>query len=182
MTVSIKTTALVLALTAMAGAGSAAAQTATQNLNQGQTRSLAPSSGAAATLPNTFDNPATPATPATPPAAPRPQVSNAEMAESALRAVIEQLQAGDIQEAMFTPDLSQRINSQMSTFSTLIQGFGDLQTIEPSGVNDGVAQYLVTFDNAATQWLIGLEDGGLIAALLFRPAPPESSEPTPPGA
>ena len=181
MTVSIKTTALVLALTAMAGAGagSAAAQTATQNLNQGQTRSLAPSSGAAATLPNTFDNPATPATP---PADPRPQVSNAEMAESALRAVIEQLQAGDIQEAMFTPDLSQRINSQMSTFSTLIQGFGDLQTIEPSGVNDGVAQYLVTFDNAATQWLIGLEDGGLIAALLFRPAPPESSEPTTPGA
>lgn len=178
MTVSIKTAAA-LALAVVAMAGSAVAQTATQNLNQGQTRSLAPSGGAAATLPNTFDGPAAPVTPLP---APRPQVTDAEIAEAALRTVIDQLRAGDIQEAMFTPDLSQRINSQMSTFSGIVQGFGDLQTVEPSGVDDGVAQYIVTFDNAATQWLIGLDEGGLIAALLFRPAPPESSEPAAPGA
>ena len=78
-------------------------------------------------------------------------IMSAGSAEAALRAVIEQLKAGDIQEAMFTPDLGRRLNSQMNTFSPLVQGFGDLQTIEPSGVDDGVAQYLVTFDNAATQ-------------------------------
>lgn len=173
MTVSIKIPALVLALAALAGPALAQATPPAQ---------LAPRGGAAATLPNTFDSPPAPTAPAArPPAAPG-QVTDAQMAEAALRSVIEQLKAGDIQEAMFTPDLGRRLNSQMTTFSPLVQGFGDLQTIEPSGVEDGVAQYLVTFDDAATQWLIGLEEGGLIAALLFRPAPPESSEPTSPDA
>lgn len=174
MTVSIKIPLLVLALAALAGPVLAQATPPAQ---------LAPRGGAAATLPNTFDSPTAPVAPAVRlPAAPGGQVSDAQMAEAALRAVIEQLKAGDIQEALFTPDLGRRMNSQMTTFSPLVQGFGDLQTIEPSGVDDGVAQYLVTFDNAATQWLIGLEEGGLIAALLFRPAPPESSEPSSPDA
>lgn len=181
MTVSIKIPALVLTLAALAGP--ALAQTTPPAPGASQSRSLAPSGGAAATLPNTFDSPTAPVTPTAPlPAAPGGQVSDAQMAEAALRSVIEQLKAGDIQEAMFTPDLGGRLNTQMSTFSPIVQGFGDLQTIEPSGVKDGVAQYVVTFNNAATQWLIGLEEGGLIAALLFRPAPPESSEPSSPDA
>lgn len=171
MTVSIKIPVLVLALAALAGPALAQATPPAQ---------LAPRGGAAATLPNTFDSPTAPRPAPPPPAAPAApggQVSDAQMAEAALRSVIVQLKAGDIQEAMFTPDLGQRLNSQMTTFAPLVQGFGELQTIEASGVDDGVAQYLVTFDNAATQWLIGLEEGGLIAALLFRPAPPESSSP-----
>ena len=176
MTVPIKTTALVFALAALAGP--VLAQATPPAPGTAQSRSLAPGGGAAATLPNTFDRPAAPQAPA----APGPQVSDAEMADAALRSVIAQLKAGDIQEAMFTPDLGQRLNSQMTTFAPLVQGFGELQTIESSGVDDGVAQYLVTFDNAATQWLIGLEEGGLIAALLFRPAPPESAEPASPDA
>ena len=173
MTVSIKILLLVLVLAALAGPVLAQAMPPAQ---------LAPRGGAAATLPNTFDSPTAPRPAPPPPAAPGGQVSDAQMAEAALRSVIVQLKAGDIQEAMFTPDLGRRLNSQMTTFSPLVQGFGDLQTIEPSGVDDGVAQYLVTFDNAATQWLIGLEEGGLIAALLFRPAPPESSDPPSPDA
>lgn len=174
MTVSIKIPALVLALAALAGPALAQATPPAQ---------LAPRGGAAATLPNTFDSPTAPAAPAARPiATPGSQVSDAQMAEAALRSVIEQLKVGDLQEAMFTPDLGRRLNSQMTTFSPLVRGFGELQTIEPSGVEDGVAQYVVTFDNAATQWLIGLEDGGLIAALLFRPAPPESSDPPAPDA
>ena len=174
MTVSIKIPALVLALAALAGPALAQTTPPAQ---------LAPRGGAAATLPNTFDSPTAPARPATPlPATPGGQVSDAQMAEAALRSVIEQIKAGDIQEAMFTPDLGRRLNSQITTFSPLVEGFGALQTIESSGVDDGVAQYLVTFDNAATQWLIGLDEGGLIAALLFRPAPPESSAPSTPDA
>ena len=168
MTVPIKIPVLVLALAALAGPALAQATPPAQ---------LAPRGGAAATLPNTFDSPTAPRPAPPPPAAPGGQVSDAQMAEAALRSVIVQLKAGDIQEAMFTPDLGQRLNSQLATFAPLVQGFGELQTIEASGVDDGVAQYLVTFDNAATQWLIGLEEGGLIAALLFRPAPPESSSP-----
>lgn len=176
-----KTLALVLALTAVAGPS--LAQTATQNLNQNQTRSLAPSSGAAATLPNTFDGPAAATLPPPAPlAAPAPQVTDAEMAEAALRAVIEQFRAADIDERLFTPGVATQLNGQLAEYSRLIRGYGDVVSIEPQGAGDGVGQFLVIFDNAATQWQVGLEDGGLVAALRFREAPPKSSEPATPGA
>ena len=173
---SIKTTAFALALATLAGP--AFAQTATQDLNR--SRSLAPSTGAAATLPNTFDAPAAPAQPPRPAAVPgttAAQVTDAQMAEGALRAVIEQFRNADIDERLFTPGVATQLNSQMATYSRLIRGYGAVQAIEPQGVAGGVGQFLVTFENAATQWQVGLEDGGLVAALRFREAPPESSEP-----
>lgn len=179
MTVSIKTAALVLALSAVAG--SALAQTTpTPSLNQ--SRSLAPSSGAAATIPNTFDGPAArPRSVAPVPAAPAAQVTDVEMAEGALRAVIEQFRAADIEERLFTPGVATQLNSQLANYSRLIRGYGAVQSIEAQGATNGVGQFLVVFDNAATQWQVGLEDGGLVAALRFREAPPESSEPATPG-
>ncbi|WP_309628666.1 hypothetical protein [Brevundimonas sp.] len=178
MTVSIKTTALVFAL---AAAGPALAQTTpTPSLNQ--SRSLAPS-GAAATIPNTFDGPAAQPRPVAPlPAAPAGQVTDIEMAEGALRAVIEQFRAADIDERLFTPGVATQLNGQLANYSRLVRGYGAVQSIEAQGATNGVGQFLVVFENAATQWQVGLEDGGLVAALRFREAPPESSEPAAPAA
>lgn len=142
-------------------------------------RSLAPSGGAAATLPNSFDGPAVPR-PGIPVAAPGNQVTEAQMAEAALRAVIAQMQSGELDLALFTPDLGRQIESQMTTFTPLVQGFGPLRTLAAEGaMANGAGQYSVVFENAETQWLIGLEEGGLIAALLFRPAPPAADEAAP---
>lgn len=172
MTVSIKIAALVAALGL---AGPALAQTPPP----AQSRSLAPQGGGIA-IPNTFDAPATAAPVAPAPAA--PQVTDAQMAEAALRSVIDQFRAADIDERLFTPGVATQLNSQLASYSRLIQGYGEVVSIEPQGATDGVGQFLVIFDNAATQWQVGLEDGGLVAALRFREAPPESSEPATPGA
>ena len=176
---SIKTVALTFALVALAGPVLAQAPSQTQNLNQ--SRSLAPSSGAAATLPNTFDGPPAAATPAPrpAPAATAGQVTDAQMAEGALRAVIEQFRTADIDESLFTPGVATQLNGQLAEYSRLIRSYGAVESIEPQGATNGVGQFLVVFENAATQWQVGLEEGGLVAALRFREAPPESSEPAP---
>ena len=82
---------------------------------------------------------------------------------------------------MFTPGVATQLNGQLASYSRLIRGFGAVQSIEVQGVSNGVGQFLVIFDNAATQWQVGLEEGGLVAALRFREAPAESSEPSAPG-
>jgi len=171
---SIKIAALAFALVAVSGPVLA------QTLPSGstQSRSLAPSGGAAATLPNTFDAPATP-TPAAPAPAPAPQVTDAQMAEGALRTIIEQFRAADIDERLFTPGVATQLNGRLADYSRLVREYGAVESIEPQGAADGVGQFLVIFENAATQWQIGLEDGGLVAAVRFREAPPESSEPAP---
>lgn len=169
-----KIAALALIVAALAGPGLAQPLPSAST----QSRSLAPSGGAAATLPNTFDAPAGRTTPATPePAA--PQVTDAQMAEAALRSIIEQFRAADIDERLFTPGVAAQLNGRLADYSRLVRGFGAVQSIEPQGAADGVGQFLVVFENAATQWQIGLEDGGLVAAVRFREAPPESSEPAP---
>ena len=170
MTHPIRAAAVVLALGVFA-AGPALAQSAPGSAATG---------GAAATLPNTFDAPVA-ATPAPAPAA-APAVSNTQMAEETLRAVIEQFRAADIDERLFTPGVATQLNGQLAAYSRLIRGYGAVQSIEAQGATNGVGQFLVVFDNAATQWQVGLEDGGLVAALRFREAPPESSEPVAPGA
>ncbi|MDP3404018.1 MAG: hypothetical protein Q8S03_04955 [Brevundimonas sp.] len=143
-----------------------------QSVPPAQTRALAPSGGAAGTLPNTFDGPVAPPVAPVRPAAPAPQVTDAEMAEAALRAIIGQMQSGALDPDLFTPDLGPRLQGQMATFGPLVQSFGALRSIEAEETaGDGPGQYRVTFDKAVTQWLVGLEEGGLVAALLFRPAP-----------
>ncbi len=169
MTASIRTVALALIVAALAGPVLA------QTSAPAQSRSFAP--GAAATLPNSFDGPrAAPTAPTPLPAAPAGQVSDVQMAEAALRSIIGQLQAGDIDESLFTPDAGQRLNSQLGAVTPMIKAYGELLSIEPRSGADQVGQFLVTFENAATQWRIGLEEGGLVAAVLFREAPAESSE------
>jgi hypothetical protein len=161
------------------------AQTAGQAVPVGETRSLVPSTSptAAATIPNTFDAPTRPiATPAPASAASGPtqdEVTQADMAEGALRVVIADLAQGELDAALFTTDLANRLRPQLPTLRPIVQGFGALELIEPQGLSNGANQFLVTFENAATQWIVGLNEEGRVSALLFRPAPAVSSEPEP---
>lgn len=170
-----------------ASAAPVSAQTAGQPAPiAGQTRSLTPTTtpAAAATLPNSFDGPAATAAVAAPLPPPvvaptQEEVTQADMAEGALRAVIGDLAQGRIDDALFTPELANRLRPQLTTLRPVVQGFGEIGQIEPQGVSNGATQFLVTFENAVTQWVVGLSDEGRVSALLFRPAPPESSEPEP---
>lgn len=166
-----------LALSALASAAVA------QTLPNPQSRSLAPSGGAAATLPNSFDGPAAQPVPDAPlPEAPGGTAAAAEqLAEDALVTVIGQLRQGQVEPALYTADLATRLRGQLPTLRPKLESYGEIVDVEAQGSRDGAGQFLVTFDGAATQWLIGIDGEGRIAALLFREAPPESSEPpTPP--
>jgi hypothetical protein len=172
-------TATLIAAAGLLVAGPVFAQTAAPP----PSRSLAPSGGAAATLPNAFDAPVAPPVGLTPPATTTTrasQVTDAEMAEAALRTIIGQIRSGELDTALFTPDLGTRLEGRMGELTPMVQGYGELLSLESEGpIVNGAGQYRVTFDGAVTQWLIGLEEGGLIAALLFRPAPEDSEETTP---
>ncbi len=51
----------------------------------------------------------------------------------------------------------------------MIKGFGAVQAVDFMAHTTAPDVYAVTFAQAATQWLIGFNDDGKIAALLFRP-------------
>lgn len=144
---------------------------------------------AAGTVPNTFDRPAS-AAPATPTQA-SPQTATGPMSptpaneasEASLRTIIASLQAGTPDYSLLTEGLATQMRAQASTIVPLIQGFGTIQSFDFVGSRDGADMFVVNFANAETQWIVGMEDSGKIAALLFRPA--EGSTPsttTPPPA
>jgi Tfp pilus assembly protein PilW len=136
--------------------------------------------GAAATLPNTFDRPASQAAP-TPPVAAATVPSGATVtpsdpakvaaAETALKATIAAMQAGTPNYDAMTPDLAAKVREQAATVTPLIHGFGALNGLSHVGTQNGAELFLVMFANAPTQWIIGLTPEGKINALLFRPAP-----------
>lgn len=134
--------------------------------------------GAAATLPNTFDGPGAPArAPAAPvaqaaPAAVAPR-DPAEIAasEAALRTAIAAIQNGAPNYADMTTTVATRLRSQAPTIIPLITGFGALKAIEYVGQENEAELFVVMFEKAPTQWIIGRDASGKIAALLFRPVP-----------
>jgi len=149
-----------------------------------QTKPATPAPTAAAVLPNAFDAPA-PAAQARPAPAAAPAqapAGDAQAAEAALRAVIEQFAAGDITEALYTPGVATRLNASLAEYSRLVRSFGAVESVEAQSVSGGVGQFVVIFEKAATQWQVGLDEAGLVAAVRFRETPPESSEPPAPGA
>lgn len=134
---------------------------------------------AAATMPNSFDGPAQPRAAAPAPAAPAAPVPPAVPAvtsptnprsEDALREIIAGAQAGTINYALMSDDLAARVRSQEATIQPLIVGFGTVQAVDFVGSQNGADLFAVTFANAATQWVIGFNEAGKVAALLFRPA------------
>ena len=124
---------------------------------------------AAGTMPNTFDNPnaRAQATVQTPAVASRPANP---ASEDALRAVIASAQAGALDYALMTDDLAGKVREQEAAVIPLIQGFGALVTVDFVGSQDRNDLFSVTFAEAATEWVIGIDDAGKVAALLFRPA------------
>lgn len=131
--------------------------------------------GAAGTLPNTFDRPASaaPAPAAAPQTAPAEASDPAHVAatEAALKATIAAMQAGTPNYAAMTPDLAAKVREQAATVTPLIQSFGALNGLSHAGTQNGAELFLVMFANAPTQWIINLTPEGKINALLFRPAP-----------
>ncbi len=137
-----------------------AAQTAT---------SPAASPGAAATLPNAFED-AAPARPAAPSATPATDAPDAARAEHALRAAIASFQSGDVDYSVFSDDLATQIRAQASTVAPMVKNFGALKSVDHVGQQDGAELFRVMFENQATDWVIAFNDADRIAALLFRPA------------
>ena len=128
---------------------------------------------AAGSVPNTFDRPAQPA-PARPAAAasaaPARSTTPANpMSEDALRGFITSVQTDAIDYAIFTADMAGKVRERAPTITPLIKGFGTVQAVDFVGAEGETDLYAVTFANAATEWMIGFQDGK-IAALLFRPA------------
>lgn len=125
---------------------------------------------AAATVPNTFDRPAQSA-PAPVPVPSAPAAPANAQSEDTLRAIIASAQAGAMDYSLMTDDLASRIREQEATVTPLIQGFGAVQAVDFVGSQGEADLFAVTFANAATQWMIGFDASGKVAALLFRPAP-----------
>lgn len=94
-------------------------------------------------------------------------------AETALRAHIAALQSGEPAYDRMTEGLAEAIRPGAAQVSGVIGQFGDLRDVTHAGVENGAELFLVTFENQATQWVIGLDEEGRAGALLFRPAPVE---------
>lgn len=128
---------------------------------------------AAGAVPNTFDNPtarAQAARPAAVPAAPAASEPANPASEEILRTIIAGAQAGAMDYSLMTDDLAAKVRAQEATVLPIIEGFGPLVTVGFVGSQDRNDLFSVTFANAATQWVIGVNDDGKVAALLFRPA------------
>lgn len=130
---------------------------------------------AAATLPNSFENPAAPAQaarPATPatPAAPTATAPDIARSEAALRTVIANFQSGQVDYTSFTDDLAQQVRGQADMIGSLLTQFGAVQRVTHKGQPQGTDMFEVQFENQKTEWVIGFDNEDQIAALLFRPA------------
>ena len=127
---------------------------------------------AAGALPNTFDDPAARTAQATP--APAAAATSAEPAhpesENILRTLIASAQAGAMDYSLMTDDLAGKVRAQEAAIKPVIDGFGALVAVDFVSSRERNDLFSVTFANAATEWVIGVNDDGKVAALLFRPA------------
>ena len=123
---------------------------------------------AAGSVPNTFDGAAAPASPARTPIPPV-TAPISPLAEETLRTLIAGAQTGAMDYSLMTDDLAAKVREQEAQLTPLIRGFGAVQAVDFVGSQNGADLFAVTFANAATQWVIGFQDGK-VAALLFRPA------------
>ncbi|GAA0641089.1 hypothetical protein [Brevundimonas lenta] len=127
---------------------------------------------AAGSMPNTFDQPAAPAraSAAAPAPAARATAPANPRAEATLRAFISGAQTGAIDYSVMTPDLATKVREQEGQVRPLIQSLGAVQAVDFVDSQDGADLFAVVFANAATEWIIGFDESGKVAALLFRPA------------
>ena len=133
---------------------------------------------AAGSVPNTFDRPAGALSAAAQAPAPAPQAAAEPLSptpanaasEEALRTIISGLQAGTPDYSLLTDDLATQLRAQAPTILPLMQGFGAIQSFDFAGSRSGADLFVINFANAQTEWIVGMDEGGKVAALLFRPA------------
>lgn len=133
---------------------------------------------AAGSVPNPFDRPAgapssaSQATASAPQAAAEPLSPTPANAasEEALRTIISGLQAGTPDYSLLTEGLATQLRAQAPTILPLMQGFGAIQSFDFAGSRSGADLFVINFANAQTEWIVGMDEGGKVAALLFRPA------------
>ncbi len=123
---------------------------------------------AAGAVPDPFAGQSRPAQAA--PAVPAAQAPLNAAAEATLRTLIASAQAGTMDYSVMTDDLASKVREQEAQLTPLIQGFGAVQAVDFTGSQNGADLFAVTFANAATEWMIGLDADGKVAVLLFRPA------------
>lgn len=123
---------------------------------------------AAGAMPNSFDRPAQ-AAPQPTPAALSPTPANAE-SEDILRGLIAGLQAGTPDYGVMSTDLADKVREQAPAIKTLLESLGAVQAVDFAGSQNGADLYVVNFANAQTDWIIGINETGKVAALLFRPS------------
>ena len=90
--------------------------------------------------------------------------------ETMLRTTIAAMQAGTPNYDDMAAELADAVRAGEASITPMIQAFGALQTLEHQGEVQGAQHYRATFENAATDWFIALNDDGKIAGLVFRPA------------
>lgn len=132
---------------------------------------VAQAQAAAGSVPNTFDRPAQSAPRPAAPAVPAATTPANPQSEQTLRDFIAGAQAGTIDYSVMTDDLAGKVREQEAQVLPVIRGFGALQAVDFAGSQDEADLFAVVFANAATQWIIGFDEHGKVAALLFRPAP-----------
>lgn len=136
---------------------------------------------AAGTMPNSFDRPAQ----ATPRPAPQPAPAEAAQtlsqtpanaeSEEVLRGIIANMQAGTPDYSIMSDDLASQVRDQAPAIKTLLDSLGAVQAVDFAGSRNGADLYVVNFATAQTDWIIGINEDGKVAALLFRPS--ESAAP-----
>ncbi|PZO06040.1 MAG: hypothetical protein DCF29_06845 [Alphaproteobacteria bacterium] len=90
--------------------------------------------------------------------------------EDILRTIIAGLQVGTPDYSLMTSDLATQLRAQVATMLPVMQGFGAIQSFDFAGSRNEADIFVVNFANAETEWFIGMDDAGKVAALLFRPA------------
>ena len=127
---------------------------------------------AAGRIENTFDSNGRQTAVATPEAPAQAASAPDARAEPAIRAFIGGLQTGTVDWSVFTPNLAEQLRPNEARMAEVVRELGTLESVDWFEGREGVDMFLVRFAEVDTQWLIGFEDDGKIAALLFRPAPP----------
>jgi hypothetical protein len=90
--------------------------------------------------------------------------------EAALRRNIRELQLGQPNYEMMSPNLADTTRQQLPQLKTLMDQLGELQTVTFKGVGPGGADiYEVKFEHGSTEWRIMMDTNGKIASVGFRP-------------
>jgi hypothetical protein len=90
--------------------------------------------------------------------------------EAAVRQHIEAARAGKPLYDTMVPPLAAAVKAQLPMVQSRLAQLGALKSIEFKGVlPNGLDNYLVTYENGATEYIIGLQPDGKTAALGMRP-------------